>query len=85
MAPSEILTEDLNETDVMLLFLAFVFIIVSLLGMGASFYNLPSNNEIRNPTFNIAEVSGTAAQLLVHWSSINTCQIFAVSSAAIGK
>ena len=85
VAPSEILTEDLNETDVMLLFLAFVFIIVSLLGMGASFYNLPSNNEIRNPTFNIAEVSGTAAQLLVHWSSINTCQIFAVSSASIGK
>ena len=83
--PSHTLTEDLNKTDVVLLFLAFVFIVMEFLAMGASFYNLPSSNEIRNPTFNIANVSGTAAQLLVHWLSINTCHIFAVSSVTIGK
>ena len=83
--PSHTLTEDLNKTDVMLLFLAFGFVITAFLALGVSFYEIPSNNEMRNPTFNIANLSGTAAQLLVHWSSINTCHIFAVSSVTIGK
>ena len=83
--PSHTLTEDLNKTDVMLLSVAFVFVITAFLALGASFYGLPSSNELRNQTFNIADISGTAAQLLVHWSSINTCHIFAVSSVTIGK
>ena len=85
VAPSETMTEDLNETVITVLFVTFVFTIMSLLGIGTSFYKLPSSNGLRNPTFNVAEVTGTAAQLLVHWSSINTCYVFAVSSVAIGK
>ena len=84
--PSETATEDLNGTAIILLFFVFVFMFTLLLGSGASFYNLPSSNDLRDPTgFSVPEVAGSAAQLLVHWASINTCQVFSVSAVAIGK
>ena len=85
VAPSETLTKDLNNTDVTLLFFAFSFINTSLLSLAVSFFLLPSSNEMRNPSFSLAEVAGTAGQVLAHWTSINTCHVFAVSTAAIGK
>ena len=85
VAPSETLTKDLNNTDVTLLFFTFTFINTSLLSLAVSFYLLPSSNEMRNPSFSLAEIAGTAGQVLVHWTSINTCHVFAVSAAAIGK
>ena len=85
VAPSETLTKDLNNTDVTLLFFTFAFINSSLLSLAVSFYLLPSSNEMRNPSFSLAEIAGTAGQVLVHWTSINTCHVFAVSTAAIGK
>ena len=85
VAPSETLTKDLNNTDVTLSFFAFSFINTSLLSLAVSFFLLPSSNEMRNPTFSLAEIAGTAGQGLAHWTSINTCHVFAVSTAAIGK
>ena len=66
MAPSETLTKDLNNTDVTLSFFAFSFINTSLLSLAVSFFLLPSSNEMRNPTFSLAEIAGTAGQVLAH-------------------
>ena len=82
--PSETLKRDINKSDAWLLFLAYVLIIVSFVGLGASLYTLPKGSEIRDPHYTIAAITGTGAQLFVHVASINTCQVFAVSSLAIG-
>lgn len=82
--PAESLMEYLNETDVVLLFIAFVCIILSFMGVGASFYKLPASNQLRGPHFTTTVVTGTGAQILAHWASINTCHVFAVSSSTIG-
>ena len=82
--PSETMMIDINKTDAILLFLNFLFIIASFIALGASLYTLPVTSEIRDPRYTIAVVTGTGAQLLVHWASINTCQVFAVSSLTIG-
>lgn len=84
VCPSETLMTDINKSDAWLLFLAYVLIIVSFLGLGASLYTLPKTSEIRDPHYTVAVITGTGAQLLVHLASINTCQVFAVSSLAIG-
>ncbi|KAJ7384783.1 hypothetical protein OS493_020375 [Desmophyllum pertusum] len=83
VSPSESMMVDINKTDAILLFLAFVFVIATFMGLGASFYKIPATNQIRDP-FTIAVVTGTGAQFLVHWASINTCHVFAVSSSTIG-
>ena len=82
--PSETLIRDINESDAWLLFLPYVLIIVSFVGLGASLYTLPKGSEIRDPHYTLAAITGTGAQLFVHVASINTCQVFAVSSLAIG-
>lgn len=82
--PSETLMGDINKSDAWLLFLSYVLIIVSFVGLGASLYTLPKGSEIRDPHYTIAAITGTGAQLFVHVASINTCQVFAVSSLAIG-
>ena len=84
VCPSETLMGDINKSDAWLLFLAYVLIIVSFVGLGASLYTLPKGSEIRDPHYTIAAITGTGAQLFVHVASINTCQVFAVSSLAIG-
>ena len=84
VCPSETLKRDINKSDAWLLFLAYVLIIVSFVGLGASLYTLPKGSEIRDPHYTIAAITGTGAQLFVHVASINTCQVFAVSSLAIG-
>lgn len=84
VSPSETLMEDISKSDAWLLFLTYVLIIVLFLGLGASLYTLPKTSEIRDPHYTIAVITGTGAQLLVHLGSINTCQVFAVSSLAIG-
>ena len=85
MAPSETLPKDLNNTDVTLLSFAFAFINTSLLCLVLSFHLSPSRNEKLNSTSSLAEIAGIAGQVLAHWTSINTCHVFAVSTAAIGK
>ena len=85
VAPSETLPKDLNNTDVTLLSSAFAFINTSLLCLVLSFYLSPSRNEMLNSTSSLAEIAGIAGQVLAHWTSINTCHVFAVSTAAIGK
>ena len=84
VCPSETLKRDINKSDAWLLFLAYILIIVSFVGLGASLYTLPKGSEIRDPHYTIAAITGTGAQLFVHVASINTCQVFAVSSLAIG-
>ena len=85
VAPSETLPKDLNNTEVTLLSFAFAFINTSLLCLVLSFYLSPSRNEMLNSTSSLAEIAGIAGQVLAHWTSINTCHVFAVSTAAIGK
>ena len=85
VAPSETLTKDLNNTDVTLLSFAFTFINTSLLCLVVSIYLSPSSIEMLNSTSSLAEMAGIAGQVLAHWTSINTCHVFAVSTAAIGK
>ncbi|XP_078358407.1 uncharacterized protein LOC144643123 isoform X3 [Oculina patagonica] len=81
--PAESLMDFLNETDAILLFIAFVGIILSFMGLAASFYKLPATNQIRDLHFTIAAVTGTGAQFFSHWASIITCHVFAVSSSTI--
>ena len=85
VAPSETLTKDINNTDVTLLSFAFTFINTSLLCLVVSIYLSPSSIEMLNSTSSLAEMAGIAGQVLAHWTSINTCHVFAVSTAAIGK
>ena len=85
VAPSETLPKDLNNTDVTFLSFAFAFINTSLLCLVLSFHLSPSRNEKLNSTSSLAEIAGIAGQVLAHWTSINTCHVFAVSTAAIGK
>ena len=85
LAPSETLTKDINNTDVTLLSFAFTFINTSLLCLVVSIYLSPSSIEMLNSTSSLAEMAGIAGQVLAHWTSINTCHVFAVSTAAIGK
>ena len=82
--PAESLMEYVNEIDVNLLFTAFVGIILTFMGMGASYYKL-TTTQIKDQPFTAAGVTGTVAQLLSHWASINTCHVFAFSSSTIGK
>ena len=84
VSPAESLMANINELDVKLLFTAFVGIILSFIGLGASYYKL-TRNQIKDQQFTVAGVTGTGAQLLSHWASINTCHVFAFSSSTIGK
>ena len=83
--PADLPMEYINKMVVNLLFTAFAGIILSFMGLGASFYKLPARNQIKDQHFTAAVVTGTGAQLLSHWASINTCHVFALSSSTIGK
>lgn len=78
VSPSESM-EDIQRTDIVLLFLAFVFVMVSFSASLALYYIKPSTIHIK-----VEEVA-TAVAFVAHWASANTCHVFAVSSFALGK
>jgi len=77
---------DIQRKDVSLLFLAFVFIIISFLSsLVLSYTNEPANIPFRFDVRFQIEEAAVAAQFLAHWASVNTCHVFAVSSFTLGK
>jgi len=77
---------DIQRKDVSLLFLAFVFIIISFLSsLVLSYTNEPANIPFRFDVRFKIEEAAVAAQFLAHWASVNTCHVFAVSSFTLGK
>lgn len=77
VSPSETMMLDIQRTDILLLFLAFVFIIISFL----SSWVLSLKVE---PTSVPGEAAFTV-QYLAHWASVTTCHVFAVSSFTLSK
>ena len=75
VAPSQSMM-DVHSTDISLLFVAFLFI-YTISNSVALHYRLENNS--------IILTSGVVVICLAHWASVNTCNVFAVSSFAIGK
>ena len=77
--PSQTMMEDIHTMELFFLFFAFVFIyVIPSLLVFIFFLRMPENNEIFITT-------GVVAVFLAHWASVNTCNVFAVSSFALGK
>lgn len=77
VSPSQTMMKDIHTTELFLLFFAFVFIYV-MPSLAAFIYYLRMNNIFILRT-------GVVAVFLAHWASVNTCNVFAVSSFALGK
>ena len=67
---------DIHSVDVYLLFVAFLFI-YTMSSSVALHYRLHKQD--------IILTTGVVAICLAHWASVNTCNVFAVSSFALGK
>ena len=86
VSPSEAMMADIQRKDVFLLFLAFVFIIISFLSsLVLSYTKEPANIPFRFDVRFKIEEAAIAAQFLAHWASVITCHVFAVSSFTLGK
>ena len=86
VSPSEAMMVDIQRKDVFLLFLAFVFIIISFLSsLVLSYTKEPANIPFRFDVRFKIEEAAIAAQFLAHWASVITCHVFAVSSFTLGK
>ncbi|KAL9983362.1 hypothetical protein ACROYT_G005521 [Oculina patagonica] len=81
VSPSASMMEDVQRKGALLLFVAFSFITVSLVGVSATFFKLASL--LDGYKFSLTEAA-VAAQFVALWASVNTCHVFAVSSFTIG-
>lgn len=77
VSPSETMMLDIQRTDIFLLFLAFVFIIISFLSTWVLSLKI-------QPT-DVPDEAAFTVQYLAHWTSVTTCLVFAVSSFTLGK
>lgn len=86
VSPSETIMLDIQKTDTSLLFLAFVFIIISFLSsLALSYKTEPTSIPLRFGGRLKFEETAVVAQFLTHWASVNTCHVFAVSSFTLSK
>lgn len=86
VSPSETIMLDIQKTDTSLLFLAFVFIIISFLSsLALSYKTEPTSIPLRFDGRLKFEETAVAVQFLAHWASVNTCHVFAVSSFTLSK
>ena len=86
VSPSETMMLDVQRADVSLLFLAFVFIIISFSSsMVLSFTTELTSVLARFHVRLKVEETAVAVQYLAHWASVNTCHVFAVSCFTLGK
>ena len=90
VAPSQALMKDIARKDIFWLFFAFVLFTLFFLSSVSLFYILLIDNPVdagpaEGSFCKRLVASGVATQLLLHWVSLNTCHIFAVSCLALGK
>ena len=68
---------DIQRTDIVLLFLAFVFTVICILSSWVLSLKIAPTDD-PDETF-------VAAEYLAHWAAVNTCHVFAVSPFTLGK
>lgn len=86
VCPSEAVMLDIQRKDFVLLFIAFVFIIISFLSSLVVYHTKrPPNIPFRFDFPLKIEEAAAAAMYLAYWASINTSHVFAVSSFTLGK
>ncbi|KAJ7336692.1 hypothetical protein OS493_011914 [Desmophyllum pertusum] len=85
MSPSISMMEDVDKTEIYVLFLAFV-IIVALISttMVSFFYVYYQSDHLLIMHFRYQYIIIAILSLLASWASVNTCHVFAISSFTLG-
>ena len=86
VSPSLSLAEDVDRTEIVLLFLASVVIVASFSSATVLYVDFHFELNPLNDSVQDALITATAVVVfLAHWASVNTCHVFAVSSLTLGK
>ena len=79
------MTEDVDRTEIVLLFVCCVVLFISAIGLflNVEFKACPIQDlDNLQLTYIIPAV---IVQFLAHWTALNTCHVFAISSLTLGK
>lgn len=86
VTPSQLISKDIEKRGAFVLFLGLLISTLLLLCSAVLYFKLLHDNVIIEETYcKTLVATGEAAKFLLHWVSIVTCHIFAVSSLALGR
>lgn len=86
VTPSQLISKDIEKRGTFVLFLALLISTLLLLCSALLYFKiLQENLVIEESCCKTLVATGEAAKFLLHWVSVVTCHIFAVSSLALGR
>ena len=86
VTPSQSISKDIEKRGAFVLFLALLISALLLLCSALLYFKILHDNVIIEETYcKTLVATGEAAKFLLHWVSVVTCHIFAVSSLALGS
>ena len=86
VTPSQLISKDIEKRGTFVLFLALLISTLLLLCSALLYFKILQDNLVIEESYcKTLVATGEAAKFLLHWVSVVTCHIFAVSSLALGR